>query len=320
MSNIQKRLEFFDKFIKNYHLSKDGVNINIWCPFCKDSNKNKRKMVVHLEKCFFHCWVCDKKGSNVSYLFSKINKAAANNCNNIFKSSNKKFSLFGDEPIEEIDPVFLPIGFRFFLEDFNLKNPDTRDVFTYAKNRGINKHKLCMLRAGYSTDPAMSRYLILPSYDSKGELNYYVSRNIDVDTHNSFKYKNASIPKSKIIFNEINIDWNLPLTIVEGPLDLLKTNDNSTCLLGSALTEDMLLFQKIVRNKTDIKLALDSDVYFKSIKIAKLLSQYDINVDVLDTRGPEDVGDMTHEKFSNILNNSQKFNDNDSLLAKIRSL
>ena len=91
-------------------------------------------------------------------------------------------------------------------------------------------------------------------------------------------------------------------------------------MLGSALTEDMLLFQKIVRNKTDIKLALDSDVYFKSIKIAKLLSQYDINVDILDTRGPEDVGDMTHEKFSNILNNSQKFNDNDSLLAKIRSL
>ena len=108
------------------------------------------------------------------------------------------------------------------------------------------------------------------------------------------------------------------MTIVEGPLDLLKTNDNATCLLGSALTEDMILFEKIVRNKTSINLALDSDVYFKSLKIAKLLSQYDIDVNILDTRGAEDVGDMSHDKFENILSSSQKFNGNDSLLAKIR--
>ena len=93
------------------------------------------------------------------------------------------------------------------------------------------------------------RYLILPSYDKNGELNFYVSRNIDADTANSFKYKNANVSKNKIIFNEINIDWNIPLTLVEGPLDLLKTNDNATCLLGSALNEEMLLFQQIVKNK-----------------------------------------------------------------------
>ena len=50
----------------------------------------------------------------------------------------------------------------------------------------------------------------------------------------------------------LNIDWNRELSIVEGPLDLLKTNDNATCLLGSALNEDFKLFQKIVDNKTDI--------------------------------------------------------------------
>ena len=68
-----------------------------------------------------------------------------------------------------------------------------------------------------------------------------------------------------IIFNELNIDWSKELTIVEGPLDLIKTNDNATCLLGSSLTEDMLLFQKIVANKTNIKLALDSDIFSKSL-------------------------------------------------------
>ena len=70
MSNIQKRIEFFDRFISDYTLSKDEVNLNLWCPFCRDTNKNKKKMVVHLEKCFYHCWVCDKKGANIYYLLS----------------------------------------------------------------------------------------------------------------------------------------------------------------------------------------------------------------------------------------------------------
>lgn len=321
MSKISNRIEFIDKHIKNYTISKDGVNLNIWCPFCKDSNKNKLKMVIHLEKCFYHCWVCDKKGSNVSYLFNKISKKIGDLSKSIFINKNFKNNIFEEiEEEEKFEPVLLPEGFKFFIQDFNLKNPDVRDVFMYAKNRGISKHKLHILRAGYSTSNELRRYLILPSYDKNGELNYYVSRNIDADTKNSFKYKNANIPKKSIIFNEINIDWSIPLTIVEGPLDLLKTNDNATCLLGSALNEDMKLFQEIVKNKTKINLALDSDVYHKTIKIAKLLSSYDIDVDILDTRGSEDVGDMSEERFNEILDKPKTFTENDALLAKIRSL
>jgi len=231
-------------------------------------------------------------------------------------------SLFEEDLIEEtaIEQVVLPNGFKFFIQDFNLSDPDVRDVFTYAKNRGINKHKLHILRAGYSVSNDLRRYLILPSYDKNGDLNFYVSRNIDADTHNSFKYKNANVSKKTIIFNEINIDWNLPLTIVEGPLDLLKTNDNATCILGSALNEDMKLFQEIVKNKTKVNLALDSDVYHKTIRIAKLLSSYDVKVDILDTRGSEDVGDMSRERFNEVLDKPKTFSEKDSLLAKIRLL
>jgi hypothetical protein len=323
MSKIQNRIDFIDKHIKNYSLSKDGVNLSIWCPYCKDANKNKLKMVIHLEKCFYHCWVCDKKGSNVSYIFSRTSKNVAELSKKVFITrKNNSIDLFSSNDEEEItfDPITLPSGFKFFVQDFNLKNPDARDVFNYAKKRGISKHKLHILRAGYCLNNELSRYLILPSYDKDGNLNYYVSRNIDADTTHSFKYKNANVPKKLIIFNEINIDWTLPLTIVEGPLDLLKTNDNATCLLGSSLTEDMTLFQKIVKHKTKINLALDSDVYYKTLRIAKLLSSYDVEVNILDTRGSEDVGDMSKKRFNEVLGNSKKFSENDSLLAKIRSL
>ena len=101
---------------------------------------------------------------------------------------------------------------------------------------------------------------------------------------------------------------------------MLKTNDNATCLLGSTLTEDMLLFRKIVKNKTDINLALDEDAYYKAIKIATLLSEYDINVNIVNTRGYPDVGDMTLNQFKNLLNKSKEFKLEDSLLNKIKQL
>ena len=136
MSKISNRIDFVDKHIKNYNISKDGVNCSIWCPFCKDSNKNKLKMVIHLEKCFYHCWVCDKKGSNISYLFSKISRSISDASKSLFFNRKEKINIFSEEEYEEsIEPVNLPAGFRFFIQDFNLKNPDVRDVFNYAKKK-----------------------------------------------------------------------------------------------------------------------------------------------------------------------------------------
>ena len=209
---------------------------------------------------------------------------------------------------------------KLLAESFNHINPDVKAVLKYAISRGVSKHKLWMLRLGVSLNPEFSRMLILPSYDKNGKLNFYTGRKIDVDTKNSYKYKNALVPKKNIIFNELNLDFSLPLTIVEGPLDLIKTNDNATCLLGSSLTEGMKLFQEIVKNKTDVILALDDDAYDKAIKIAKNLSEYDINVKILNTSIAEDVGDMTTSQFKQIYQEAKEISETDMLLNKIRSL
>ena len=82
----------------------------------------------------------------------------------------------------------------------------------------------------------------------------------------------------------------------------------------------MVLFQSIIKNRTPINLALDSDAYSKALKIAKLLYSYDIDVNIVDTRGKEDVGDMDREYFLEKLNNSKRYSYNDNLLSKIRML
>lgn len=319
---ISEKISFFESFILNTALSKDGVNLNIWCPFCKHSSKNKLKLSIQLEKGYYHCWLCDKKGSSIDYLVSKLNSSKVQHAKEIFpKNNNKTFSLFDhlEEEIEQIS-ISLPETFEFIAEDTYINTPDARDTVKYAISRGFDLHKIWMLRPGIAHCNEFKRCLILPSYDKSGSLNYYTARRIDSSTGDGFKYKNAHVPKKSIIFNEINIDWSIPLTLVEGPLDLIKTNDNSTCLLGSSLSEDMRLFQQIVKNRVKVNLALDADVYYKTLKIAKLLSEYDIDVDILDTRGHEDVGDMNKDVFNELLNNTKKYKENDSLLSKIRSL
>ena len=324
-SNINNKIYFIENIANYSKVSKDGLNISIWCPFCRHENKSKLKLAIHLEKNFYHCWLCDKKGSDVSYIVSKLNKNKVQEAKKLFKkkSSNNDFNinLFGEPICEEKEEIVtLPDGFMLLANKFNSRHPDIRDVFKYAIKRGINKHKMWFLKLGCSLNQEYSRSLIIPSFDENGNINFYTSRKIDVDSSSPIKYKNASVSKKNIIFNELNIDWKKPLTLVEGPLDLLKTNDNATCLLGSSLTYDMKLFKKIVENKTKVYLALDKDVYFKTLKIAKLLKEYDIEVKILDTRIAEDVGDMTFLQFQESYESAKEYKENDLLLTKIAML
>jgi len=319
-NKIYKRLEFIRNIVPYSSMSKDNINLNIWCPFCRHNSKTKLKLSIQLEKCFYHCWLCDKSSNNIPYLISKLDRNKTEASKLLFKSSSKKFSLFGEEEIIEKTEVFIPESFNFIAESFNSIDPDARDVLRYSIKRGFNKKKIYMLRPGFSLSRDFRRYLILPSYDKNGDLNYYTARKIDVNSSDSYKYKNASVSKKEIIFNELNINWQKPLTLVEGPLDLIKTNDNSTCLLGSSLTEDSALFYEIVKNKTDVKLALDRDAYSKTLEIAELLLSYDISVDIIDTRYFEDVGEMSREEFKEFYNKAEPYQKNDRLLNKIRML
>ena len=161
------------------------------------------------------------------------------------------------------------------------------------------------------------RRIIIPSFDTDGILNYFVGRSID---DSKYKYINSKNKKTDIIFNEINIDWTKELTIVEGPFDLLKCNQNSTCLLGSSLGERSFLFKRIIANRTPVIIALDSDMKHKSIKIAESLLGYDCNVKILNLGKFSDVGEMTKLEFKDLKSSATSWNRRLSLMEKISSL
>lgn len=327
------KLDLIKRAFPTHKVDSKCENVQVWCPYCKNNNKNKLKLFIHIEKGFYHCWVCESKGSNLIRLISKVNINLVQEAKKIFKIKEKqKFDLGIDLSVLEYDyeerldaenvdvKSEFPKHFDLLANAFNSSDPDVKAVFRYAVSRGFNKHKLYLLRAGYSLDNDFRRYMILPSIDESGEINFFTSRKIDALSTDGYKYKNSRVQKKHIIFNEVNIEWNKQLVIVEGPLDLIKTPDNSTCLLGSSLTEDMRLFQKIVANKTPVVLALDSDAYWKTLKIAGMLVQYDIDVKIADTRCAEDVGDMSREIVVKIINQAKEFNNEDVLSNKIKRL
>ena len=312
---LEKRLNLIEKACGHTRRSKDGININIECPFCNKKN-GKTKLVIRVDNPVFHCWVCNKSGKDVTYLFSRFFKRYLTEAKELFKF--KKLAI--SEEDKEAAEICLPADFELCPNITKGLNPNKLAVKKYAALRGASPHKQWMLKLGASDEGDFIRSLIIPSFDNEGNINFYTCRKIDAMTDSGRKYVNAEVPKSEIIFNEYLIDWSLPLTLVEGPLDLLKTNDNATCLLGSHLGENFKLFQQIVKHKTDVYLALDYDAYWKAQDIAKLLASYDINVWIVKADKTRDVGDMSEEEFKERLDNAEKWYEDDFLLKKIRSL
>ena len=98
-------------------------------------------------------------------------------------------------------------------------------------------------------------------------------------------------------------------------------NHNATCLLGSELTEDYLLFQRICENGTPVILSLDRDAKSKELKAAKLLSKYNVQVKILEIPEEfEDVGEMPSGRFADLLGSAKLYSRIETLKGKISDL
>ena len=275
-------------------ISRDQVNVAIKCPKCADARSSKRKLVVRLDDGRYHCWVCGLKGRKVSSLFRKY---ASSHVEELKDFGWDNGSSSNEGPIEEEEPdIEIPQGFVLLADSLKSRDPDVKETVRYVRDRGLSIRDLWYYKVGTTTKGRFRRRAIIPSFDAEGNLNYFAARSIDNTAH--MKYLNAKVPKKQVIFNELNIKWDEELTIVEGPLDLVKCDDNATCLLGSHLAEDSNLFRKIIRNQTPVVLALDTDARLKAHNLARSLSSYGIRVRLASLPPEMDVGDLSRLQFS----------------------
>ena len=312
---IRKRISLVQRAFGTSILDRDGVNVAVSCVNSKCSsygNAAKKKLCLRVDNEFFHCWVCGMRGKGLAYFFKKYKPRFYEIASNIFEKKVR------EKKEDELPPVTLPENFSLLAALAKRADPDLKACRNYLYNRGFSDRDLWYFRLGAVSSGRFRRRIIIPSFDGEGTLNYFTARAIDEDVGR--KYMNPRVKRSEIIFNEINIDWSDELTIVEGPFDLMKANQNCTCLLGSSLSEKHFLFQRIAANKTPVLLSLDPDAKKKTQDIAKLLSSFDVDVRVADVSPYSDVGEMPLGEFEKYRNEANPWSDMDRLRSMIDSI
>lgn len=313
MSTDSQKINFLKRAFGFVKVSRDGENVAVKCPSC---GEKKGKFSINISNWMCHCWICGVKSKNLYFI---LKKHVSGEQASIFAKefglpkSVKKKNL---EEVEE-EKVKIPEGF-ILLSEYKNRDPDIRDTIDYCIKRGLTRRDMRFFRIGTTGTPEFRRRVIVPSFDKLGEVNYFVSRTIDPKGYP--KYANSKAKKTEIIFNEMNIDWSRELVLVEGPFDLFKSIENSTCLLGSKLPPSCRLFKKIVENKTPVILALDSDMERESCKIASMLSAYGCQVKIFPVPRGKDVGDMSRKEFASGLSRLKMWRSDSTLRFKIQSL
>ena len=254
------------------------------CPFCKH---HKKKLSVNVTKGFFKCWVCDTKGA-ISYLIKRFGTIDDRH-DWALLDQEVDFStmdLIFNQPEEKLPPVDLPSEYMCLAKKG--LPPAANEAISYLWSRGIGQKDILYHKIGFCLTGKYKKRIIIPSFDDEGNCNYFTARSYSGDW---LSYKNPPASKN-IIFNDLLINWNEPITLVEGPFDSIKMK-NSIPILGSTLKETTKLFKKIVEKQTEVYIGLDEDALNKSMKIISLLLEYGLDVYKLDTSEIEDIGSIT---------------------------
>ena len=315
MYSAKEKIDFIQKVFGRCVIASDGINVAVQCPSCGSENASKKKLSIRIDTDICHCWICGLKSRSLAPVIKKFFPRAYLE---EYYSKFKNESILSDSS-EDIDEVVeLPNNFKLLAHTINALDPDIRSVVKYVRSRGISYGDMWYYKLGTCTSGRFRRRVIIPSFDFEGKLNFYVARAIDLAEKR--RYINAKISRTDIVFNELNIDWSKELTLVEGPFDLMKCNDNATCLLGSSLPESSVLFNRIISNKTSVLLSLDPDMKDKSQKIAESLASYDVSVRLTNIENHEDVGAMSKNEFEAVRRNANSWDSNDKLLGLISSI
>ena len=262
------------------------------CPYC---GHHKKKMSINFAKNAYKCWVCDERGKNIYRIVRKFGN---------FQQRQRWLELDGRLDLSEFDKLFMALNDEEieqttglppeFISLCNKHLPkSSKRALDYLHDRGFTKKDIFKWKMGYCPEGVYGGRIIIPSFNNSGDINYYIARSY---VGHKWKYKNPPVSKN-IIFNELSIDWDEPLTLVEGIFDAIVAGNNAIPILGSTLRENTKLFQAIVLNDTPVYLALDNDADKKTGQIIKNMLKYDIELFQIETSDIEDVGSITKGEF-----------------------
>ena len=275
-----------------------------WSPFVQH---HKPKLQVNIETGKWHCWVSNQGGHNLFQLLKQVNadrilfKELSDAVGSTYYTSDKK----DDKQIilnlpKEAKPLWN--GGDSVQKLHALK---------FIMERGLTMEDVVRYNLHYCLNGVYQNRIIVPSYDSNGQLNYFVGRDF---YKGGMKYKNPPIPKDIIGF-DLYIDWSQPIVLCEGVFDAIAIKNNSIPLFGKTILPK--LFEKILTKKVKhIIISLDEDAIQDSLKMIKKFFDNGISVNFVKLTN-SDPSDLGYKKMIDKLETSTEVNFKELMRMKI---
>lgn len=282
-----------------------------YCPFC---HHHKKKLQINLKTQKWHCWVCDAKGKRINRLLKKLHVDS--------RRLKKLYEIYGDDYVvyskdteDEKVELRLPKEFRSLLKEPKGINPIFRKVKEYAKQRGITTEDIRRYNIGYCDSGLYSNRIIIPSYDSDNRLNYFIARS--VFDEEKFKYKNPPVSKNVIMF-ENQINWNEPITLVEGVFDAMAVKRNAIPLLGKFVPKTLndTIYKKGV---SSINILLDEDAQEQALYYTMQFQNQGITTKNIKP-SDKDASDMGFSQINSKLKETEETGFGDIISQKLKGL
>lgn len=281
------------------------------CPFC---HHHKKKLQVNLETQQWHCWVCDAKGKRIQGLLKKLH-VDSHKLKKVYEIYGDDYVVYSNDSEEEKIELRLPNEFKSLLVEPKGINPTFRKVKHYADVRGITKEDIIRYNIGYCDSGLYNGRIIIPSYDFDNKLNYFIARSVFEDE--PYKYKNPPVSKNVIMF-ENQINWNEPITIVEGAFDAMAVKRNAIPILGKFIPKKLMdsIYKKEVKH---INILLDKDAQQQALHYVVQLGNQGIEVRNI-IPSDKDAGEMGFSRVNQILKESTETNFSDVIKQKLFNL
>jgi len=282
-----------------------------YCPFC---HHHKKKLQINLKTQYWHCWVCDAKGRKIQRLLKRLH-VDSRRLKKIYEIYGDDYVVYSKDTEEEKVELRLPKEFRSLLEEPKGLNPVFRKVKEYAKQRGITKEDIRRYNIGYCDSGLYSNRIIIPSYDSDNRLNYFIARS--VFDEEKFKYKNPPVSKNVIMF-ENQINWNEPITLVEGVFDAMAVKRNAIPLLGKFVPKTLndTIYKKGV---SSINILLDEDAQEQALYYTMQYQNQGITTKNIKP-SDKDAGEMGFSQVNKILKSTEETEFSDIISQKLKGL
>lgn len=279
---------------KKHYENKSQISFD--CPVCSslkglDCGDGKGNLEVNYHHHVYKCWAC----SETHGTHGTINKLVRKYGN---KNHIKQYQLVipdNKRVIVEKEKVSIS-GLPKDFTPLTLKRSDSgyQQSINYLKKRNIGLDLIKKYNLGYANTGDYRGRIIFPSYDSDGNINYFLGRSYE--KYSKLKYKNPEVSKMDIIFNEGKINWDSNIYLVEGVFDHI-TLPNSIPMLGKVLND--LLFKKLIDHASaKVIIVLDNDAEKDAVNLYRRLNSTKLNGRVLIVYMPKrfDLSDV-HQRL-----------------------